>query len=281
MINIIFQKVLFIILLSLSNFICSGNHVRGVYMMPKILLHWVQFLYIMAGQAWERQLIVVAFQHRKIQRQSSFGHKFPGVWNGNSRPFLPCFSWVTSNIPSGEAGGTGRSDHRTRSLEQKKETEYLPKGIFGEYSRSYKMSNKKWKSPEALLQSFHTTTYSWSNGATRHREPALDYEIHYDLETFTVEFKTNSSGLQLTHMVLYQGFSYFRELRKRTRKTVLENRERTGKGSSLHFMRALSQRELEQNDFRIFYEKFEVAPYNTLIFRKMKPGLRQFFWQKN
>ena len=102
----------------------------------------------------------------------------------------------------------------------------------------------------------------------------LGYKVQYDLDNFTVQFSTGTSGLQLTHMVMYQGFSYFSNLKKRTRKKQLKNREKTYAGSSLHFMRSLSQQTLAENNFRIFYERFQVAPYKYFEFLPFKEGVQ-------
>ncbi|WP_424494841.1 carboxypeptidase-like regulatory domain-containing protein [Salinimicrobium sp. GXAS 041] len=101
----------------------------------------------------------------------------------------------------------------------------------------------------------------------------LGYNVRYELENFTVKFSTGSSGLRFTHMVLYQGFSYFSELKNRTRKKHLKNRERTYTGSSLHFMRSLSQKSLAENNFRIFHDRFQVPPYKHFNFNLTEEGM--------
>lgn len=89
----------------------------------------------------------------------------------------------------------------------------------------------------------------------------LGYEVKYNLENFKVEFSTGTSGLRLVHLVYYEGYTFFSELRKSPSKKHLKNRDQAYKGSSLHFMRSLSSKKLHENGFRIFHEKFEVPPY--------------------
>lgn len=89
----------------------------------------------------------------------------------------------------------------------------------------------------------------------------LGYEVKYNMENFKVEFSTGTSGLQFVHLVYYEGYTFFSDLRKSPSKKYLKNREKAYKGSSLHFMRSLSSKRLNENGFRIFHEKFEVPPY--------------------
>lgn len=126
------------------------------------------------------------------------------------------------------------------------------------------------KNEDALLLRYSPSTETLTAEST---EPLiivnrfLGYKISYDLNFCNIKFSTGTSGLRFTEMVLYEGFSYFEELRKRNRKKFIKNREQTYYGSSLHFMRALSNKALAQNDFRIFYDKFEVPPYKYFEFQ--------------
>ena len=88
----------------------------------------------------------------------------------------------------------------------------------------------------------------------------LGYEVTYNLTDFKAEFST-SGGLRLTTMVYYEGYSLFKEIRKKPSKRSLKNRDKAFKGSSLHFMRSLARQELTENGFRIFHKGFEVPPY--------------------
>lgn len=90
----------------------------------------------------------------------------------------------------------------------------------------------------------------------------LDYEVTYNLTDFRVEFSTGTSGLQFTHLVYYEGLSFFKELRKSTPKRIFKNRNKAYTGSTLHFMRSLASKKLHQNNFRIFHKRLEVPPYD-------------------
>jgi hypothetical protein len=89
----------------------------------------------------------------------------------------------------------------------------------------------------------------------------LGYEVNYNLQNFKINFSTGESGFRLTRLVYYEGYSYFKELRKKPSKKIMSNREETYMGSSLHFMRSLADKKLSENGFRIFFDKFEVPPY--------------------
>lgn len=91
----------------------------------------------------------------------------------------------------------------------------------------------------------------------------LGYKIKYDLQNFRTEFNSES-GLLLTHLVYYDGTSFFQELKKKPSKKFLKNREKAFKGSSLQFMRALVKKELAKNGFKIFHEKFQVPEYKFI-----------------
>lgn len=94
----------------------------------------------------------------------------------------------------------------------------------------------------------------------------LGYEVTYNLTDFKAEFST-TSGLRLTSMVYYEGYSFYEELNKKRRKRYLKNRENIYKGSSLHFMRSLSSQKISENGFRIFLKGWEVLPYSYFKIR--------------
>lgn len=89
----------------------------------------------------------------------------------------------------------------------------------------------------------------------------LGYEISYSLTSFEAQFNTGSSGLLLVHSVSFEGTSFFKELNKKTRNKHLWNRKNSYSGSSLHFIRSLISRRLEENDFHLYHKSYRVAPY--------------------
>ena len=89
----------------------------------------------------------------------------------------------------------------------------------------------------------------------------LGYTVEYSMHDFEVEFTSGTSGLQFPYKVYHAGTSYFKELHRRTKKKQLLNRNSTYKGSLIHFMSALKNRTLTENNFTIYYERFPVPPY--------------------
>lgn len=102
----------------------------------------------------------------------------------------------------------------------------------------------------------------------------LGFEVEYNLTDFSVTFSTGTSGFRLTHMVYYEGTSFFKELNARPRKKHLKNREGSYLGSPLHFMRSLAARQLKENNFRIFHERFEVPPYQFFDLHNTGDGIQ-------
>ncbi|NJY64040.1 carboxypeptidase-like regulatory domain-containing protein [Salinimicrobium sp. CDJ15-81-2] len=89
----------------------------------------------------------------------------------------------------------------------------------------------------------------------------LGYEITYSLDSFEALYDQGNSGLTYVQMVTYQGTSFFRNLHDTPGKKYLKNRRISYHGSSLHFMRALAKKQLEENGFEIYFDRFKTAPY--------------------
>lgn len=92
----------------------------------------------------------------------------------------------------------------------------------------------------------------------------LGYILKYNLTDFEVKFEISSNGLILPFSTYYEGFSFFEPLKKRTSKKILKNRTKSYLGSSLHFMRSLYSKNLDENNFKIFYERLQVPTYKYL-----------------
>lgn len=90
----------------------------------------------------------------------------------------------------------------------------------------------------------------------------LGYKLQYNLQNFLVQYTTGTSGLQITKYVYYEGFSFFKNLRKKTRKKIIKNRKEAYLGSGLHFMRSLKAQLIAEENFRIFKGNYEVLPYS-------------------
>lgn len=89
----------------------------------------------------------------------------------------------------------------------------------------------------------------------------LGYLIRYNLTNFEVKFEMTASGLIMPFSTYYEGYSFFEPLKKKLSKKVLKNRNTSYLGSSLHFMRSLYSEELDENNFKIFHERFQVPTY--------------------
>ena len=89
----------------------------------------------------------------------------------------------------------------------------------------------------------------------------LGYLITYDLISFKLTYKTNSSGLTSPYMSYYEGFAFFEESKKKIKNRFKRRRQRSYEGSILHFMKALRNRNLAAEGYKIFKNKTEVKPY--------------------
>jgi len=94
----------------------------------------------------------------------------------------------------------------------------------------------------------------------------LGYTIQYNLIDFEIEFKTNAQGLRYTEKVFSSGTSFFSELYKKPKKKNSLNREKSFHGSRIHFMRALYQKRLSENNFSIYYKRLPIHPYKYFKF---------------
>ncbi|OIQ38150.1 MAG: hypothetical protein BM563_06925 [Bacteroidetes bacterium MedPE-SWsnd-G1] len=89
----------------------------------------------------------------------------------------------------------------------------------------------------------------------------LGYEVNYNLIDFEIEFSNHFKGSSTPVNVYYAGTSFYSELDEKTRNSILNNRKRSYKGSLLHFMRSLSNKELNESKFVLYYSKNQVTPY--------------------
>lgn len=90
----------------------------------------------------------------------------------------------------------------------------------------------------------------------------LEYKITYDLQDFQIQYEENKAFSQLFPVsVFYAGTSFFQSDDKSNQsKKIHKRRKDVYFGSSLHFMRSLVKGQLQEERFRIFYERTEIAP---------------------
>jgi hypothetical protein len=92
---------------------------------------------------------------------------------------------------------------------------------------------------------------------------ALKYEISYDIIDFEVNYRYANIDAQdfVLNKVAYAGTSYYKDLEKADKKSILRKREKVYKGSVQHFMRALYNKNLKAEGYEIFYKSFKVNEY--------------------
>ncbi|MCD2426042.1 carboxypeptidase-like regulatory domain-containing protein [Niabella pedocola] len=73
--------------------------------------------------------------------------------------------------------------------------------------------------------------------------PQLDYIIRYDLQDFKISFSTSQS--------YYSGFALFLERNATSKRGAARNRKKAYYGSAMHFIRALYQNRLAEEDFEV------------------------------
>lgn len=98
----------------------------------------------------------------------------------------------------------------------------------------------------------------------------LGYKITYNLIDFEIEFANSSQQNPYPFKVYYVGTSFFSELNKKIKKKHIANREKAYLGSIIHFMRSLSNKKLDKNNFDIYYKSMLVPPYK--YFNIIKEG---------
>ena len=94
------------------------------------------------------------------------------------------------------------------------------------------------------------------------RNENLKYLISVELQHFEVKYthiSKNKKHLNLDY-VYYAGINYFQSLVKDPNATIQQRREKTYLGSSLHFMRALANNQLEKEGFSIYLDNTKVDP---------------------
>ena len=107
--------------------------------------------------------------------------------------------------------------------------------------------------------------YAYAQNPILIRNKFMGYNLQYHLEDFEVRYRTSLNGFNMPHSIYYAGIAQFMEMGKRVKRKYRKNRELTYDGSILHFMRSLANKNLQEEEFRIFKEKQEVDPYQYLL----------------
>ena len=89
----------------------------------------------------------------------------------------------------------------------------------------------------------------------------LGYIITYNLVSFKITYKEDKSGRIIPSRIYYEGHGFFQESKKMIKRRFQRRRERTYDGSISHFMKALRNKNLDAEGYRIFKNNLEVEPY--------------------
>ncbi|MFT5243987.1 MAG: hypothetical protein ACJA1H_001690 [Glaciecola sp.] len=103
------------------------------------------------------------------------------------------------------------------------------------------------------------TLSAWSNTPLLVRNNSLKYEISFEIIDFEITFGNWGSTA-----VVYLGTSFFKDLDTQKRKRISKNRLKTYKGSTQHFIRALYNKQLEEEGYILGVKGFKVDPYEYL-----------------
>jgi len=94
----------------------------------------------------------------------------------------------------------------------------------------------------------------------------LQYLISFEIRDFVIDYKYVDLKLKQfgVKSVIYTGTSFYQNLKKSNKKKVIRQRELTYKGSVQHFMKALFNKKLEEEDYKIVSNRFIVRPYKYI-----------------
>ena len=92
------------------------------------------------------------------------------------------------------------------------------------------------------------------------RNKNLRYLIAFDLNEFKIDYAHVDIENNRLHpkLILYSGTSRYENLDGSDKKRILKNREQSYKGSSLHFMRALANNKLKEENYVILKKGYAV-----------------------
>lgn len=100
------------------------------------------------------------------------------------------------------------------------------------------------------------TITAWSKAPIVILNKNLKYKINFDLIDFEVTL-----GNWGANSVVYTGTSFYEDLNSKRKKRIIKARNKTYKGSVQHFMRALYNKDLKNQDYVFGKKGFKVNPY--------------------
>ncbi|GAG98854.1 unnamed protein product, partial [marine sediment metagenome] len=101
------------------------------------------------------------------------------------------------------------------------------------------------------------------------RNDNLQYDIKFDLKNFTIDYGyvNSKKKLFIANSVLYKGTTFFESIVDD--ESIHKTREKTYKGSVIHFMRALASNQLKKEEFKIVCLGYIVDPDNYIRITKI------------
>lgn len=103
------------------------------------------------------------------------------------------------------------------------------------------------------------TLTAWSNKPIIIKNKNLQYQISFDI----IDFEIVTSGWN-SKSVIYTGTSFYKDLDDKKKNRIQKNREEAYKGSVQHFMRALYNKNIEEEGYMLASKGFKVDPYAFL-----------------
>ncbi|MCB0383070.1 MAG: carboxypeptidase-like regulatory domain-containing protein [Psychroserpens sp.] len=99
----------------------------------------------------------------------------------------------------------------------------------------------------------------------------LQYKVNFDIIDFVIDYKYVDvlRNEYVVNSMFYSGTSFFDPIENRDVKQTKKNRDIAYKGSALHFMRALSQKQLKEEKYAIYSNGFRVDPDKYISVEKV------------
>lgn len=104
------------------------------------------------------------------------------------------------------------------------------------------------------------------------RNDDLQYLVSFQINEFTIDYTHSNIKSKNFHVksVVYTGTTFYEPLENADSKKAIKNRNKTYKGSVVHFMRALSKKTLEAEGYQIFSGGFKVNPENYITIKPIE-----------
>jgi len=106
--------------------------------------------------------------------------------------------------------------------------------------------------------------YASANVPVKVKNKALQYEVAFDIMDFEVKFRYVEAAKNIftLNAVTYFGTSFYKDIKGAEKKKIVKNRETVYKGSIQHFMRSLYNKNLRDEGYWIFHDKFRVEEWS-------------------